>query len=169
MRENAHIHYSSHLPLLIKMVSITDGDVLELGTGIFSTPVLHWMCVPDERNLVSYEGDKKYYELAKQYSHKFHTIHFAEEFDDIEIEKPWDVVFIDHEVHEVGNRSKVAKKVANYAKFVILHDTCWRNRRFHHYEEIYPLFKYRYQFQLESPKTTVVSNFVDVNELGLWK
>lgn len=168
MKSNNHVYYSSHLPLLIRMVMQTTGDVLELGTGMFSTPVLHWMCVPDKRNLVSYESNRKFYELAKQYSHKFHTIRYAENFENIEIERPWDVVFIDHEVHEAGDRNRTAKRAANYAKFVILHDTCWRDRRHHHYEEIYPLYKYRYQFHLTRPKTTVVSNFVDVNELGLW-
>jgi len=166
MRENVHIYYSSHLPLLIKMVNLTDGDVLELGTGIFSTAVLHWLCVPDKRNLVSYESNKKYYEIAMQYSNEYHTVIYAENFEDIEIERPWDVVFIDH---EIGKRSRDAKRVANYAKFVILHDTCWRDERLHHYKEIYPLYKYKYQFHLTRPKTTVVSNFVDVNELGLWK
>lgn len=165
MRANTYIYHSSHLPLLIKMVSLTDGDVLELGTGMFSTPVLHWMCVPDKRNLVSYESNKKYYEIATQYSSEYHTINYTKDFEDIEIEKEWDVVFIDH---IANRRSKEAERVANYAKFVILHDTDWRSERHYHYKEIYHLYKYKYQFHLVRPKTTVVSNFVDVNELGLW-
>lgn len=165
MRKN-DLHYSSHLPLLIKMVSVTTGDVLELGTGMFSTPVLHWMCVPDKRKLVSYENDKHYYEISKQYENEYHAVNYVEDWDKIDIEKPWDVVFIDH---EADRRSKEVARIANFAKYVILHDTCWRDERHYHYREIYSLFKYSYQFHLIRPKTTVLSNFVDVNELGLWK
>lgn len=147
------------------MVIETTGDVLELGTGMFSTPVLHWLCVPDKRTLVSYESHRKFYDIAKQYSDEFHTVNFTENFDEIDIEKPWDVVFVDH---EAKRRSREAIRVANCAKFVILHDTCWRDEKHYHYQEAYPYYKYFYQFHLARPKTTLLSNFVDVSKLGLW-
>ena len=166
MKSNNYVHYSSHLPLLIRMVTQTFGDVLELGTGMFSTPVLHWLCVPDKRKLVSYESNKKFYEIAKQYSNEFHTVNYVEDWNDIEIEKPWDVAFVDH---EADRRSIEVARIANYAQFIILHDTCWRDEKHYHYQEIYHLFKYKYQFHLIRPKTSLLSNFVNVNELGLWK
>ena len=48
----------SHLPVLIKMVLMTDGPILELGTGFFSTPVLHWLCAEKKRKLVSYDSSE---------------------------------------------------------------------------------------------------------------
>lgn len=164
MKLHRHKRYSSHLPLLIKMVTQTIGNVLECGTGLFSTPVLHWLCVPDKRTLVSYESDKEFYNIAKQYSDEFHIISYVKDWDDIEIEKPWDVVFIDH---DAGRRNIEARRVSNYAKFVIIHDTCGRDEKHYHYKEVYPLYKYQYQF-LTRPRTKVMSNFVNVNELGLW-
>lgn len=165
MRTKDYKKYSSHLPLLIRIVTHTTGDVLELGTGIFSTPVLHWLCFPDKRTLVSYESNQEYYEMIKQYSDDFHTIIKVDDFDEIDIERPWDVVFIDHE----EERRKIeAERVANYAKFVILHDSGWRDEKYYHYKEIYHLYKYIYQFNLVRPRTKVMSNFVDVKELGLW-
>ena len=43
--------WSSHLPVLIKLMAMTSGDVLEVGTGIYSTPFLHWACFSQGRNL----------------------------------------------------------------------------------------------------------------------
>lgn len=165
MKENKFVRYNSHLPLLIRMIGITTGDVLELGTGLFSTPVVHWMCSPDKRNAVSYESEKKYYEIAKQYENDYHKIKFVENWDSIDIEKPWDVAFIDHEAHR---RRPEALRLANYAKFVILHDTCGHDEKHYHYKEVYPHYKYIYQFLIR-PRTAVMSNFVDVNNIGLWK
>ena len=52
--------WSSHLPVLIKIMSITTGDVLEIGTGIYSTPFLHWACFGKKRNILSIENNDKY-------------------------------------------------------------------------------------------------------------
>lgn len=163
MRKN-HVQYSSHLPLLIRMVTQTFGDVLECGTGLFSTPVLHWLCAPDKRTLVSYEANKKYYDLATQYARDFHTVNYVENWDEIDIEKPWDVAFFDH---EAIRRRIEAQRVAEYAQFVIIHDTCGRDERHYHYRELFPFYKYNYQFLIR-PRTRLLSNFVDVNKIGLW-
>ena len=144
---------------------MTDGDVVEFGTGMFSTPVLHWMCVPDKRKLVSYESNIKFYEIARQYSDEFHDVLFVSNFDNLDIEKPWDVVFIDH---QADRRRIEARRVSNCAQFVILHDTCGRDEKYFQYKDIYPLYKYKYQFNLIRPKTSVLSNFVDVSKLNLW-
>ena len=47
--------WSSYLPLLIKVLQCSEGPVLELGTGLVSTPVLHWLCFDMGRELVSYD------------------------------------------------------------------------------------------------------------------
>ena len=164
MRPEQHIRFSSHLPLLIRMVTETTGDVLECGTGIFSTPVLHWMCVPDKRKLVSCESNGKYYDIAMQYSCEFHSVNYVEDWDKIDIEKPWDVVFIDH---DWDRRSIEARRLSGYAKFVIIHDTCGRDEKHYHYNKVFRFYKYNYQF-LTRPRTRVMSNFVDVNKMGLW-
>ena len=37
--------WGSHLPVLIHLMNHTTGDVLELGTGLYSTPYLHHACL----------------------------------------------------------------------------------------------------------------------------
>lgn len=49
--------HSTHLAVLMEAVRRTAGPVLELGVGLYSTPVLHWLCYPTNRRLVSYDSD----------------------------------------------------------------------------------------------------------------
>jgi hypothetical protein len=63
LKYNAHIGGGSHLPLLMKLLDQTNGPVLELGMGLFSTPFLHWACYEKKRSLVSYENKKDFYDM----------------------------------------------------------------------------------------------------------
>jgi len=157
--------YGSHLPILIKIISMTGGDVLELGTGLYSTPVLHWICVPNRRHLWSYESKQSYYDLAKQYEDEFHRVILVTNWDDIDIERSWEVAFIDHE--PAIRRKEDVRRLANFAKYIIIHDSDWRNEKHTHYKEIFPLFLYRHNYTFTRPHTTVLSNFVDLGKLQL--
>jgi len=49
----------SHIPVLIKILNISEGPVLELGTGLNSTPVIHWICNgQNQRHIESYESNE---------------------------------------------------------------------------------------------------------------
>jgi hypothetical protein len=53
----------------------TDGDVLELGLGVFSTPYLHYQCILSKRKLVSYENCKPWMDFFTQrygYQDEYH-------------------------------------------------------------------------------------------------
>jgi hypothetical protein len=85
----------SHLPVLIEALRITDGDVLEMGMGFFSTPFLHWACL--NRKLVSYESEAGYFwKFADGFHTDNHLCYLIEDWDKAEIDKTWDVVLIDH-------------------------------------------------------------------------
>lgn len=156
-------HYCSHLPVLIKTLLITTGDVLELGTGNYSTPVIHWLCVPHQRFVYSLEYDPKYVQFVEGFTDEYHKIEAVPDWDwdKVNIEKEWDVVLIDHSPAE--RRKVEIQRVANLAKYIIVHDTDWRNERHYHYADIYPLFKYRYDYR-HKPYTTLLSNFVDLKD-----
>ena len=57
-------------------------------------------------------------------------------------------------------RIELIKKLANNTKYVIIHDSNGRYKNHYHYDKIYPLFKYKYDFTQEFPSTCVLSNFV---------
>lgn len=157
--------YSSHLPVLIKILSITTGDVVELGAGIYSTPVLHWMCSPKKRKLVSYDNSEKCLSLfnLRAFEDEFHKVVLVDNWDDVELEKQqWDVAFIDHSPER---RAIEVARLAYLARYIIIHDSDWRNERHYHYKKIYGMFKYRYDYTIR-PWTTVLSNFVDLKDFS---
>lgn len=159
--------YSSHLPVLIKAVEKTDGDVLELGTGLFSTPVLHWLCNTNKRHLVSYDNDEEYFNIIKNYANDNHQIHLISNWNEIDIEVPWDVVFIDH---PEDRRIKDALRVANFAKYIVIHDTGWwlKRKMAIYNKELFPFFKYRVDFRIDRRmQTTLLSNLVDLKDFSI--
>jgi hypothetical protein len=155
-----HMGGGSHLPVLMKLMSITEGPVLELGTGLFSTPYLHWSCFPNKRKLISYENKLKYFELNKQYECDYHKVNFVEEWDKVDLNEHWSIVLVDH--NPGPRRREEVKRLANLADYIVVHDTQGRANWYYHYSEVYPLFKYRYDFTKVFPLTTVLSNLKDL-------
>jgi len=155
------LHYSSHLPVLLRALAVTDGGpVLELGTGLFSTPVLHWACAPTERRLVSLESDAKYLAFARQFETPWHEVRAVTDWDAADIEHPWDVVLVDHAPE--GRRKEDIRRLAPHARLVVVHDTCGRDESHYHYREVFPLYRYAWQYARSRPRTTVLSNTMDV-------
>jgi len=164
---NVSIRYSTHLPMLLEAMERTTGDVLELGPGVFSTPILHWLCERDKRNLVTIESDKGWLKFCKQYYqtdlHKFHHVKTWDEADSL-INKKWDVVLVDHSPS--ARRVEEIKKLANLAKYIVIHDANEWHERIYHLSTIYPLFKYKFIFEGAEPHVAVLSNFVDLENFS---
>ena len=157
-------HWGSFQPILIEIMRKTSGDVLELGMGSFSTPLLHSLCLDMERNLVSYENDKVYCDMHKNFRKPHHTIHFVKDWNDVNIsDRAWSVAFVDHKPAE--RRKEEVRKLANNTQYVLIHDSQPEEDRFYKYSEIYPLFKYKFDYNKIIPQTTVLSNFEDLSWL----
>ena len=168
LKEEGFRKYCSHLPVLTKILMMTSGPVLELGGGLFSTPVLHWLCINQNRKLITYEDSKEYFDLLTSFNYENHEVIFVEDWDKIDIDKKWDVAFIDHRGFGNGlRRGKDAIRLAKLANYVILHDTCGRDEKKYGYREAYKHFKYKNQYNKYRPRTSVLSNFVDVTKLKL--
>jgi|2_EtaG_2_1085320.scaffolds.fasta_scaffold00145_44 hypothetical protein len=159
MKINIKKNYGSHLPVLIKVMNETSGSVLELGTGLYSTPYLHWACFSQKRKLVSYDS-KEYIDLAASYKDTFHEVYGIDDFSKIDIEKTWDVALVDHTPAE--RRKEEVKRLAFFANYIIIHDSEHWYDKDYKYSEIYPLFTYRFDYKEAWPHTTVLSNFVDL-------
>lgn len=158
MREQLYISY---LPILTRIVDMTNGPILELGMG-FSTIVLDMMCRQTKRPLVSYENDPKWFEKNKQYASDFHQVLLTDDWDKINIENThWSVAFIDH--RPALRRRVEAKRLKDNTNFIILHDSEPEINKFYRYTDIYSLFKYRFDYTKCKPHTTVLSNFKKLN------
>lgn len=158
------IAHSTHIPVLLKVLRITSGPVLELGIGHYSTLILHYLCMDMNRILMSYDNNMKYINGFISFSSDMHKIIYAEDWDEVDILKPWSVAFIDH--HPALRRGIDAGRLANYAEYVICHDSEPAGARIYGYNEIYPLFKYHWEYTKLKPYTKVLSNFHTLSELG---
>ena len=163
------IRYSTHLPVLMEVMKRTKGDVLELGPGVFSTPVLHWLCETQKRNLLTIESDRKWSWFCKQYFDTEHHKHlYFPNWDDAKdsISREWDVALVDHSPSE--RRVVELALLADKAKYIVLHDAePWRER-YYHYSTIYPLFKYKYLFNEVAPNVALLSNFIDLKDFSIY-
>lgn len=160
---NVSIRYSTHLPVLMEVMKRTVGDVLELGPGVFSTPILHWLCEKQKRNLLTIESDLKWLRFCRKYYRTdYHKFMYVEDWDQARkvIGKEWDVVLVDHSPS--ARRVTEIALLANLTKYIVIHDADERKDGEYHYSTIYPLFKYRYNFAEVEPATTVLSNFIDL-------
>ena len=164
---NVSLAYATHLTCLIKALEKTQGDILELGTGIFSTPFLRYYCMLNDRKLVSYENFKNWYDFMLKYwtSNKNHQINFIDEYKNAPVDRFWDVVLIDQTPD--SSRAEEIIRLKDQAKFVVIHDSNPSNYKVTHYDKIYPLFKYKTDWMGDNNRATVLSTLVDLK--GFWE
>lgn len=148
--------------MLLKTVGRSDGHVLELGAGIFSTPLLHWLCKDRNIKLVTLENNIDYFNFARQFRSRLHSIKFIEKTEDFPVRGHWGVVFIDHEM-PYQKRGEDAVRFKDNANYIVLHDT--ETEKLYGYDKIWEHFKYRYDWRECRPWTSVVSNFKDLSWL----
>jgi hypothetical protein len=156
--------WATHIPALIKALEQTTGPVLELGVGISSTPVIHMLCVDMERHLLSFDNDRKYSAVFDKFSSRRdrHEIKHVDDWETIDEEirsRHWGLVFVDHKPLE--RRVIEIKKLMNPLNGIeepdmfVIHDS---EDPAYGYDEIYPLFKYRFDYTKARTKTAVLSN-----------
>ena len=155
---------ASHLPVLDRIMQTTDGPILELGIGMFSTPYLHWMCQDRGLEMESFEGDEKYYNYFRTFRSDTHKMTLVEDWDKIDIDKHWGLVLIDH---EQKRRALDAIRVAKWADYVVIHDTDWKREKYYGLRKqgVFDHYKYRKDFNQFEPHTTVLSNIKNLNKL----
>lgn len=144
--------YSTHVPALALAVSLYGPRVLEIGCGWYSTPLLHSI----SSEVVTLENNSEW----------------AEKFKAIAIDKirvvpdmvaaayafsacVWDVVFVDCE--PVPDRGPIVEMFLGKGCCVVAHDT-----EATPYLELLTRIKYQRHFNFFVPKTSFLSNVLDV-------
>ena len=115
--------WGSHLPALLACIAVTEGPVLELGVGHFSTPQLHALCGAMGRNLYSIESDA---EWRKEFRAKYEGRpnfgeHIFSESLPPEFVFDFAVAFIDHSPGG-ANRAAAFKALIHVSDYVVMHD-----------------------------------------------
>jgi hypothetical protein len=150
------------MTMLIKVLLMSRGEVVECGGGVFSTPLLHWMCKAMGRKLITYENEPDYYEFEKTFQSPLHRVRFVRDWDEINTSAHCGVVLIDH--HPPKRRSIEAIRFKDTADYIVIHDTERDNKEYDN-SRIWSYFKYRYDWKACKPWTSVVSNFYDLSNL----
>ena len=151
----------SHLPVLMRAVEITEGPILELGSGLYSTTPLHWACYVAKRKLVTYESNPDFFDFLKAYETDFHEVHCIDDWDAVDLSSPWSVAFVDH---APDRRRQHEVKRLLHAEYVVAHDSEGRNDRKYQFSKVIPLFKYEFEYKDAYPHTSVWSNLHDVTD-----
>ena len=167
---------SGMIPLTIATL-LSDGPILELGMGKFSTPLLHSIGADQARQVVSLETDMQWMNKFGAYNlTKYHKIYHHENFDflaNYHSNQTWGMVLVDHIYGKL--RPLHIIKFANLSKIVVAHDSETRSESDYEYEHrnVSGHFKYRCKYSIfDSPQknryisTTILSNFVDLTALG---
>ncbi len=159
---------ATHMPLLVRAFEVSEGNVLEMGTGYFSTLILRWLCEMSGRHLFSYESNRRWYERAIREPKDYHTVQFTPNWDEADIEREWGLAFVDHGPN--ARRVYDIRRLANYAEYIVIHDTQPKDdkptsEKGYHFSEIWALFKYRYDYTRYLPWTSCVSNFKNLSNL----
>lgn len=158
-RVKLKIAWGTHLPVLMKIIGMTTGPVVECGGGLYSTPFLHWACFSSGRRLITYEGDREFFNNLSGYNNGNHKVRLVADWDKVDLSEPWEVAFIDHEPPE---RRALEMQRLVHADYVIAHDTERRVERRYGYPNIKHLFKYNYKYRGASPHTSIFSNKHDL-------
>jgi len=151
--------YGTHQPVLIHLINETKGNVLEFGMGVYSTPLIHFLCALQKRFVLSVETDKQWYD---KFHHEYVSILIEPEKLDkcYTININFSVALID------GNPLKFRQKFIELMKdnvdYFVVHDTEPQWKELYGYD--FSHFKNVFRFKEILPETTVLSN----KKIPLW-
>jgi hypothetical protein len=171
MTSNLGKGYSTHNALLLRVLDASDGDVVEMGSGPFSTALLHWYCKNKKRKLITYEDDPQYYIFAKMFQSPEHRVIFIEDWDKVDTSQHRGLVFIDHGGKLDGGyhgsrRGLDVTRWKDTADYIVMHDTevgDYVKDDIYNYRPMWKNFKYKFTWKECRPWTSVVSNSKDVS------
>ena len=176
--------FSTHQPLLVAALLNTQGPILEMGGGYYSTPLVSAFANVQRREAHTIETGAGMYELLKRFSSPFHKIWSVSGYDfaadgrfmpradttrgqyieiqsrfltDFCSEGPprWSVVFIDQAPGYL--RVPAIEHFADIADFIVTHDTELVDA--YGFEPCLSTFRYRWDSCLHVPHATIVSDF----------
>lgn len=154
--------YGSHFPILAAAVARTKGPVLELGSGDWSTPMLHYMCKAQGRYLLTADNNlewlRKFSAYATPGTHELQHVADWAQWDMIEAVGQWGVAFVDCAPGEA--RHQLIRRLAGRAHFIVAHDSerDYDTGANYKYELVTSLFRYVSEWRRYRPYTLILSD-----------
>jgi len=172
--------FSTHIVPLTLAISQVKGDVLELGTGSVSTPLLHGLCMftKPQRKIVTLEENPSWLGMMqKDFECPWHSFRHALCMESVlefleSAEWKFGVALIDQCFDgssspetgmTYGSRKRCAKVCARICDVIVIHDSdYWDFKDDEDWNSFVESFKYQWKFKLTGPETLVLSNVFDV-------
>jgi len=148
--------WGSHLPLLHLALTKTTGAVVELGSGLISTPLLRNYCLENSRDFYSFDANKKWAE-------KTGSIWIEDWHKTKDWMIPCGLVFVDESPGE--HRKASIEVYGSIADAIVVHDTEVGAEYVYGMAHILSKYKHRVDYEVDSyPRTTLVSNKINVEK-----
>jgi hypothetical protein len=157
----------THAPVLALYLSElgeVPHNVLELGVGLYSTPLMHYLCRAYSQ-LHSAETDGAWLTRFRYMETDRHVFHHVSEWDTFDLieSMEWGLAFVDNAPGE--SRARLIHRLRSRARYVVVHDTetDYATGADYKYEPEFARYRYRADFRKLRPYTTVVSDFVPLD------
>lgn len=161
---NLYDPYSTHIPLLSYILNKSEGDILELGSGYYSTPLIN-MFASKNRHITTFDNNKEYLNKLKYLQNANHQFIIVEkrweDYFEIFKSKLWGLIFIDNADFKSGCpkiRGALLTLLSQNAEYIICHDSQNLSCYGYNFEQ----FKYKVEYDFLVPHTMVVSNFKEI-------
>ena len=153
--------YGTHLPVLFACIASTDGPVIELGCGWYSTPLIH--AATPNRQVLTLDKDKGWLDKFQYLASERHQIELVKDWSRPTLVPKlgavlWSVCLVDCESH--GERRDALAFVRPRCRYVILHDS-----EVPEFAPVMGQFRYRLDFKRMTPNTTVFSDYQPLDQI----
>lgn len=164
---------SNAIPLAVAALSAR-GDLLELGMGMFSTPLLHKIAIDQNRLLVSVDTELGWVQKFTGYNstqhHRIYHLGDPNKMHSFGLDKKWGMVLVDHLSGETRYQDVI--NFANISQMVVVHDAERVSESYYNYErnKIRNYFSYTCKYSLYDQtksnyiSTLLLSNFVNMDK-----
>jgi len=159
---------ASHQRVLIAAALRTTGDILELGCGWYSTPLLHEIATVQNRQLWTFDNQEYWLPPFKKLTCPEHKIIRVGWWGDMYGYFPdrnhrFGLVFVDQ--GQPCEREYAIRNLIERADVFVMHDT--EEKVAYGYERTLKMFKHQVTDKCQRAWTTVASNIIDVTKWGL--
>ena len=155
--------FYSHFPILAGVAAKSSGMIFELGCGMGSTPMLHYIARSMGRRLHSVDTDAAWLERFDGYHQGDHTFEVVSDWrgwmtSDIANFGDVGLVFVDCAPGEM--RVPLIRFFANRARFIVAHDYADpETASAYGWKELNGVFRHISVFKRLPPHTAIYSNF----------
>ncbi len=149
--------YATHQQVLVKAVLNTQGPIIELGCGWYSTPILHELALYSNRVLFTFDNNLEWLEHFKHFGSSNHIVEFSN-WKDIVFRYHLGVVFVD--TAPGPEREYLVDQFRGSTDVLVLHDT--EEQVQYGWQRVLPTFKYQYTDKTQPTWTTLASDKIDV-------